>query len=80
MFDEINNQNPAKQTEDILAEVDRSVKPAVFQPKAASTPPTSYDDENKKLEATDSNKFFVLGAMVIGFILIIGVGYFGIKF
>ncbi|MFH1233826.1 MAG: hypothetical protein V1649_04235 [Patescibacteria group bacterium] len=95
MFDEINNQNSKqtdilasgvgsrpnfnqsipRQAEDILAGVDQPAKPAVFQPKPA---PMSSEDYEKK-SATDSKKFFVLGALVIGFILIIGIGYLGIK-
>ncbi|MEK7172599.1 MAG: hypothetical protein AAB740_01315 [Patescibacteria group bacterium] len=72
------NQRISAQAEDILNGVDQPDKPAVFQPKPTSS--ADYDKDNKKSGATDSNKFFVLGAIVIGFILIICVGYFGIKF
>ncbi|MDO9399751.1 MAG: hypothetical protein Q7T79_03660 [bacterium] len=73
------NQSVPKSAEDILAGVDQSEKPAVFQPKAP-TPSVGYVPENEESKTTDSKKFFVLGVIIIVIILIIGVGYLGIKF
>ncbi|MBU0646828.1 thrombospondin type 3 repeat-containing protein [Patescibacteria group bacterium] len=73
------NQNIPKPAEDILEEVDQSVKPAVFQP-IVPTPSVGYVPDDKELGATDSKKFFVLGVIIVVIILIIGIGYFGFKY
>lgn len=69
------NQNIPKPAEDILAGVDQPPKSEFFQPKITSQLP-----ENNELNSADSKKFFVLGIIIISFILIIGIGYLGIKF
>lgn len=69
------NQNIPKPAEDILAGVDQPPKSEFFQPKI-----TPQSPENNELNSTDSKKFFVLGIIIISFILIVGIGYLGIKF
>jgi len=84
MFDELDDKNSGnsalttptqrKPTEDIFAEVDDSEKPGVFQPKP-STPPAEDDAGQTIGGSGQSKKFFVLGSIIIGLVVIFVGGY-----
>ncbi len=63
-----------KSTEDIFAEVDDLEKPGVFKPKP-STPPAEDDAGQTIGSSGQSKKFFVLGSIIIGLVVIFVGGY-----
>jgi len=67
---------PAK-AEDIFAQVDKNVKPEVFQPSPDSQPPrgTVLPPET----GWKSNKLMVLGLLFGGLIVVVAGGYFALK-
>lgn len=73
------NQNIPKPAEDILEGVDQPIKPAVFQP-IIPIPSVGHTPDDQELGVTDSKKFFVLGVIIVVIILIISIGYLGIKY
>lgn len=74
------NQNIPKPVEDILAEVDSTAKPAVFQPKTTSAQSVDYGAENSTLGTNGFKKFFIPGVVIIGMVFIFAIGYWGINF
>ncbi len=63
-----------KSTEDIFAEVDDLEKPEVFQAKSP-TPPAEDDSEQTGGSSGQSKKFFILGSIIIGLVVIFVGGY-----
>ena len=88
MFDDLDKQNatpPAplvrgeagEKAEDMFAEVDKTGKPEVFQPKPANTPP--YATVVPEEQTWKNRKGLIFGSLAVVLVVASG-GYFGLKF